>query len=239
MTIKLSTSQSAAWKLAERQMRNWELSRQQKPPSAADAQQPEVQTFVAISRQVGAGGHEIAERVGELLGWPVFDRQILDLMAGEDEMRRRLYQALDERDVNWLEEMVRMMGPEGPTRMDYFHRLVEVVLALARKSHGIFLGRAADLILPSALGLRVRIIAPLAWRLERFAQSNQISENEAKSRITELESERAALIRRHFHVSPDDSERYDLVLNRERWTVDGLAQLIVAAARVKGVIPSR
>lgn len=239
MAIKLSTSQPSIWKLAERQMRNWELTRQQQPPPAVDVQKPDVETFVAISRQFGAGGHEVAERVGELLGWPVFDRQILELMAGEDEMRRRLYQALDERDVNWLEEMVRMMGPEGPTRMDYFHRLVEVVLALARKSHGIFLGRAADLILPGALGLRVRVIAPLKWRIERFAKANQVSEDEAKSRITAMETERAALIRRHFHVSPDDPDRYDLVLNRERWTPDGLAQVIVVAARVKGVIPAR
>lgn len=239
MTIKLSTSQPAAWKLAERQMRNWELSRQQKPPPVADVKTPDVETFVAISRQFGAAGHEVAERVGALLGWPVFDRQILELMAGEDEMRHRLYQALDERDVNWLEEMVRMMGPEGPARMDYFHRLIEVVLALARKSHGIFLGRAADLILPGALGLRVRVIAPLTWRIERFAKANQVTEDEAKSRIKQMEAERAALIRRHFHVSPDDPDRYDLVLNRERWTADGLAQVIVDAARVKGVIPSR
>jgi len=238
MTIKLSTSQPAAWKLAERQMRNWELMRQQKPPPA-EAGEPEVETFVAISRQFGAGGHEVAERVGELLAWPVFDRQILELMSGEDEMRHRLYQALDERDVNWLEEMVRMMGPEGPARMDYFHRLIEVVLALARKGHGIFLGRAADLILPGALGLRVRVIAPLTWRIERLAKANQITENEAKSRITEMETERAALIQRHFHVSPNDPDRYDLVLNRERWTVDGLAQVIVEAARVKGVITPR
>ena len=30
---------------------------------------------IALSRQAGAGGTEVARRVGERLGWPVYDRE--------------------------------------------------------------------------------------------------------------------------------------------------------------------
>jgi hypothetical protein len=78
-------------KLVERQMRNWELSRAQRPVPQPAAPPRQVEDFVTISRLVEAGGQEVAHELGQRLGWPVFDREILQAMAHDDAVRARLY----------------------------------------------------------------------------------------------------------------------------------------------------
>ncbi|RMF79739.1 MAG: hypothetical protein D6744_08860, partial [Planctomycetota bacterium] len=91
-------------RLIEKQIRNWEIARAQRrqTPTEDDSGQA-VAPFVTISRMVGSGGTEIARRLGERLGWPVFDKDLLQKMAGDDRVRVRIYEAMDERDVGWID----------------------------------------------------------------------------------------------------------------------------------------
>ncbi|HQN40363.1 MAG TPA: hypothetical protein PLQ31_12655, partial [Thermoanaerobaculia bacterium] len=57
----------------ERQMQFWELARAQRLATPVESR-PEIEEFIAISRQAGIDGREIANALGERLGWPVFDR---------------------------------------------------------------------------------------------------------------------------------------------------------------------
>ncbi len=109
-------------KVIERQMRNWELARSQRATLPA-LKRKEVENFVALSREVGARGREVAELVSERLGWPVFDRRLLQTMAGNDQTRQRVYATMDERDLGWLEQMLRVVTQPGFVKNDYFHRL--------------------------------------------------------------------------------------------------------------------
>ena len=83
-------------RMFEQKMRNWELGRSQGPGSSAQAPD-ECADYVTISNNVGGGGGDIAHLIGKHLDWPVFDRQILEEMADNDEVRARLYKSMDER----------------------------------------------------------------------------------------------------------------------------------------------
>ncbi len=161
-----SGARSEVAKIVEKQMRNWELSRAQRVPPQPYAPPCDVCDFVCISRAVGSGGSQVATLLGEQLGWPMFDREILQVMARDDKVRTRLFEHLDERDVGWLEDAVRWLIRGASRPEDYFHRLTETILALARQGRAVFLGRGADLILPRDRGLRVRIIASIGRRAE-------------------------------------------------------------------------
>lgn len=76
-------------RLVERQMRNWELQRAQHH-AEAPAQRAGVADFICISRDVGAGGTGLGLTLAERLGWPVFDRDILHTMAGDDSVREQI-----------------------------------------------------------------------------------------------------------------------------------------------------
>lgn len=212
----------------ERQLSNWEIARTQRP-ARPSARREETADFICISRMVGIDGREIAAPLAERLGWPLFDREVLDRMAGDDDVRRRIYRAMDEHDFKWWEAAMSPWVVGRYVMDDYFHRLCEAVLGLARQGRCVFLGRGADLILPSGHGLRVRLVAGLPTRIRALAASRARTEAEARTAIEAEEHARAEFFRRHFHVSPDDPLRYDLMVNRDRLSIEETIDLVLAA----------
>ena len=104
-------------RIVERQLRNWEIARSQKLDRPVEPRTQVVEHFVSVSRAVGLPGEQVAERLHERLGWPVFDREILHAMAGDDAYRERIYRELDEHDENWLDEFVRSAAHRSPRRI--------------------------------------------------------------------------------------------------------------------------
>jgi len=227
---------SAIMRIVERQMRNWELSRAQKPAGPAPAPAAQVEDFVTISRIVGAGGREVAAELGKRLAWPVFDREILQAMAGDDSIRSRLYEHLDERDVGWLEDALRWLVEDGVHKGQYFHRLGETILALARKGRAIFLGRGADLFLPRDRGLRVLLIAPLDHCARAVAKRQNISPALARAEVERVQQERTEFLRSHFGKAADRPTRHDLVFNTAHFSIAEVVELICQALRLRGVL---
>lgn len=235
MASSIHTESPQIDSVVERQMRNWELARQQRGPIPVDGQR-QVAEFITISRAVGLPGREVASLLNLKLGWPMFDREILQAMAGDDECRRQIYEVMDERDLGWLETILKGMRAGVDGREDYFRRLSETVLALARKGHTIILGRAADLILPKDIGLRIRITASRNHCVKSYADLKGVSLEKAAKDVEEIEHERARFVRHHFHIEVNDPSRNDLTFNMERFTVQQVADIILAALRTKGVI---
>ena len=222
-------------RLVERQMRNWELSRAQRPEPEEDAEPP-VQEFVAISRMVGAGGHAVAIALGEQLGWPVFDRELLQVMAGDDRVRSRLYEDLDERDLGWIEDSLRWLVEGTSRKDDYFRRLSETILAIARQGRSVFLGRGADLVLPPGCGLRVYLIASHDHCARSVAGRMGISEVRAHGEVERIQQQRTDFLLRHFGKASVAQARHDMILNTGRFTVAEAVSLICHALRERGVI---
>jgi cytidylate kinase len=222
-------------KIVEKQMRNWELGHAQRVQPHADEAAPDVAEFVTISRAIGSGGSQVAELLGERLGWPVFDREILQAMAGDDQVRTRLYEHMDERDHNWLDATVRWLIGGELRKDDYFYRLTETVLTLARKGPGVFLGRGGDLILPRDRGLRVRVTASPEQRAEALAKRTDSTPALARAEVERIDQERAEFRRHRFGKDANDLTRHDLAINLDRFTVEQAVGLIVAAMSARGM----
>lgn len=221
-------------KVVERQMRNWELARaQHHDPTMAAIDQ--VADFITIANDVGGGGGEIGTLLGERLGWPVFDRQLVTAMAGDDDLRARLYRNMDERDLGWLEEMFRSIMQEEFRKNDYFHRLTETIFCLARRGSAVFVGRAVDLVLPHSKGLRVKVLVSLESRIRRFAETTGMDEKHAAREVDRIARSRTDFIRQHFHRDINDPARFDLLINIERFSDEQAVGLILGALRLRGI----
>ena len=218
----------------ERQMRNWELGRQQAPGPARGAPAETVHHFVAVSRQLGSGGEAIARAVGQELGWQVYNREILDYMAEEDAVQRRIYALQDERHEGWLETIMNALTPERPfKRHDYFHKLARAILTIARNEHAVFVGRGAAFLLPADRGLRVRIISPLELCVANLAGREGLTMEEAEKRVRTAGRERHSFFRAHFVPEPWAADHYDLVLNMECLSPAAAQGVILAALAQK------
>ncbi len=230
-------SSSELSQLVEKQMRNWELARAQcpaEPPTEADRP---VAAYVAISRAVGLPAFKVATFLHERLGWPIFDRDILQVMSGDDVYRRRLYAHMDGRDLGWLEGFVRGLTQSRYTRDDYFRRLSETVLSIARQGHAIFIGRGVSHILPRDTGLAVRLTAPREFCIESYARQKDLSIDAAVGEVAEIEDDRSRYIKNHFHIDWEEPTQYDLVINMEQFPVEATGELILTAACQRALIP--
>jgi cytidylate kinase len=205
--------------LIERQVRNWELSRAQLPRQQEPAPEREVEDFVTISRMFGAGGLTLAAELGNRLGWPVFDKELLQSMACDDQIHTRLYEALDERDVGWIENTLRWLIREGVDKSQYFHQLGQTILALARQGHAIFVGRGAE------------------HCAQTLTERDNIGTALALAEVERIERERKDFLRTYFGKAVSSPTRYDLVLNTCCFTIDQAAELVQQALRLRGMIP--
>ena len=193
--------------------------------------QPRPAAFtVAISRQHGADGTAIAEKLGQRLNWPVYDRDLINHIAKEEGLNAKLVESADERRVGLLEWYLQGLSPHtslGPEAYTQF--LVKTLLALSVHGNCIIVGRGAAQLLPADTTLRVRLVAPLDHRIATIQKKLNLTHEEAALRVQKKDRDRDHFIRATFHKAPDEATGYDLVLNVERFSVDECVDLIAQA----------
>ena len=191
---------------------------------------------VAVSRQHGASGGEVARRLALELGLDFFDREIITEIAQSAHLSARVVSTLDEKDrgvlTDWLAAVASDTYLSPATYRTHLTRLVEVI---ATHGGAVILGRGAHLILQGARALRVLVVAPLEARIAEVSRREGTAEATARQRITEVEAERRAFLARHFHVDSSDLSVFDIVVNTGVLGVAGAVAAARAAVDALGV----
>lgn len=187
---------------------------------------------VAISRQAGSRGADIAREVGQLLDWPVYDHELLNRIAEEKGLTARMLKGLDERPVGWLEQAIQsLVSPHGSLDGRYLTGLLQVLATLSKAGHCVIVGRGASHVMPTETTLSVRVLAPRSSRVAHIQKQKNLSQAEAERWVDEHDQKRMSFVKRHFHADPADPEHYDLVLNSKRLSPHDCATMIVQAVR--------
>ena len=196
--------------------------------------------YVLISREKGAGGHKVAELVGERLGWQVYDREIVDEIAKNTHVHRELIESLDERYRGAIEDLVTsMFNQENIDKTRYEHQVREVMLALGHRGCVVIVGRGGHFILPCKFGLNARLIAPFKTRVQRIAAEQKLALEAAQTEVERSDRDRAKIVRRHFHHEINDQLLYDLIINTEAMSAKATAETILTALYQKlGMTPT-
>ncbi len=185
---------------------------------------------IAISRQSGARGTTTARAVGERLGWAVYDRELVERIAQDMKLQASLLEGVDEKKVSWLQEFMQSLS-SAPVVSDiaYVHRLMKTIASLVAHGDCVLVGRGIVHLLPMETTLRVRLVAPVAWRVAAMSRKLGVSEEEAAVRVAAIDQQRVQFVREHLNKDTTDPSLYDLVLNTERFSVEQCVDLIVEA----------
>jgi cytidylate kinase len=216
---------------AERRMQGWVRREQAQghaatPPGGKVAIGP----YISLSREAGAGGSEIAQLLGEQLGWEVFDKNLLDSIADRYHLSKEMLSLIDETPGNWVYDVLgTWMDPALIPHDKYVMRLGRVVLAAARRGKVILVGRGAQFLLPTEKGLAVRIVAPMAYRVRHIVQQMGETAERARTWVENADRERHDFVRRYFRREVADPHLYDMVVNVDRIGPAGVVQMIIAA----------
>ena len=189
---------------------------------------------IAISREAGSRGSSIAARVGQKLGWQVYNQELLEYIAQEGAFRHDLAAALSPEAAQWAEARLEaLLREENLSQHPGVMDLARIILGLGARGEVILIGRGAGNILPSASTLHVRIIAPLADRIAYMSQWLRLTQEQAAEQVRLRDERRGEFIVTHFHRQATDCYQYDLLLNSGLLGEDLCADLIAQAARAK------
>jgi cytidylate kinase len=219
---------------AERQMQAWALG-QEIAERASRADRPhgrpdQLGDFITISREAGACGGQVAELVGQKLGWEVLDKNLVDHVADRYRLSRPMLEMVDETTADWADTIFgNWFDRKIISHAKYVAHLSQVVLAAARRGSVVLVGRGAQFLLPRDQGLAVRIIAPTGFRVREIVRRHGLDAAEAQRFIARVDRDRRQFVQQFFHRDIDDPHLYDLVINVARRGPAATAEQIVDA----------
>ena len=207
----------------------------------------EKQFVIVIGRQFGSGGHAIGVRLAQLLGIPLYDKEILAHIAEEQGINPERLQKMDE-DLkgNQLLNVGLQTQKFRPfnlgmlfetdtsamiTRDQAFHWQTQKIRELAEEGSYIIIGRCADHILRDHPGMvSVFITAPLATREQRIARLYPDHPRENHQTHLELiqktDKSRASYYGYHTGREWGDISNYHLCVDSSRLGIDGTAEML-------------
>ncbi len=209
------------------------LSRFTQRPETGAGQQTS-RLSIAITRQAGSRGPEIAAAVGLRLGWPVYDHELMKVIAEMRGIHARRLEKYDERCPSWMSEVLAGLSPQPTfTEGNYMRLLTDTITVLGKTGHCVIVGRGAVRVLPPENTLRVRIVAPHLHRVMHVRDRMKVTMAEAERWVDQTDVARAAFLDAHFNVEPEDPLLYDLVINSGTLSTDQCADLIVQGAKTR------
>lgn len=162
---------------------------------------------ISISRQMGSGGDELAERVAAQLKWGRVSYEVINragLAAGAPQV------ALAEIDELGLLNL----RPTAAERRAYQHQVERIIRELAEAGLVVIVGRGSQVILQNQPGvLHVRVVAPLEARLARLQEEKRLSVEAAQARLLKSDQTRARYLWRNYRRRLDDPTLYHLIIN--------------------------
>ena len=184
---------------------------------------------VTISREAGIDAGAYAHAIGQMLGWPVWDHELLELIAGRLRSNVRDLESLDERHVSWIRESLEaFLSFHQVSQSCFVHQLRDVLEELMARGRCIIVGRGAAHICPSKHVLKIRLVAPLDDRIVAFREQTGITDaRHAARELEKIDRERIRFVSDHFHKDSADPATYDIVLNTKHFSEKDCAQLVL------------
>ena len=191
--------------------------------------------LITIGREHGSGGHEVARILADKLGIPCYSKEIVDEAAAKSPFSKEILDTYDEKRVAaFFMPVSHFGGLDGgfQLNMQVAAAQFDAVRSLALENSGIFVGRCADYVLRGKPDLlRVFIRSPLSARVRTVAERKQVSEEQARKYVKEVDKDRSSYYRYYTDQIWGDAQNYDLVIDSSRLGVEGTAEVILSFVR--------
>ncbi|HEX3235407.1 MAG TPA: cytidylate kinase-like family protein [Gemmatimonadales bacterium] len=203
--------------------------------------------LITISRQFGAGGSEVAERVAAALGWRLVDNDLVEQVARRAGLPPEEVAEREERVPRFTERLARTLAAGTPEVFPLVgegrvvprcreHELVKiteaVVAEIAAEGRVVVVGRATAAVLARQRdALHVRLVAPRAFRADNAARRLGITQAQACAMMDETDRMRARYHREYYHRDWNDPLLYHMVINTGMVGIARAAEMVERAGR--------
>jgi cytidylate kinase len=202
--------------------------------------------ILTVSRLYGSGGSEVASIVAKTLGWSLLDNAVVDAVAARMGMSVAEVQAREERvpslverltaamamgSQEWVSPLVAAKRPTDEQMLEVTRHIIEEAIA---RGPIVVVGRGTQEMLAEREDtLHVFCYAPRKALIARTMQREGVSAEEAARLVDDTNKQRDQWVRLHWERDRRAHENYDLSVNTERLGIQGAADLVLAAARIR------
>lgn len=190
--------------------------------------------FITVSREPGSGGKLVAHRLAEHLKFKFYYKEIIDRMSKNHETANEYLEHYDEKESTIIDDFLTgFIHPQLITQDKFVKEMIYFINNLTLKGKCVILGRGANFFTDHRFGFHVRITAPFEFRVEKTMKYEKLSRPKAIERVREVSRERKHFVEKYFSNHIDNSEYYDLVLNRAYYSIDEAVAIIIHAFKKK------
>ena len=202
------------------------------------------QLIITIARQYGSGGREIGELVSEILGIPLYDKQLITDAASEGNLNESVIKRADETAANSLLYTLAMGSNVLDTTMHVGYKMPindrlyllqsKVIKDYAEKGSCVIIGRCSDYVLKDRNDVfRIFIYGDLEHRKMRvMARHPEIKSSQIIDVINKTDKRRASYYNFYTGNKWGKYDNYDIAINSSTLGIEGTARMIADCARL-------
>ena len=199
--------------------------------------------IITIGREFGSGGHEIGNLLATRLDIPLYDNNLIRMVAEKLDIREETARAVDETTLNSflagfifepIEESSRLNGTEyvPPLTQQVYELQCDIIRKLAERGPCIIVGRCADFVLRDHKNcINVFICADWEDRVERIATKYDISQRKAADKIKKMDRERRNYYESHTGQEWGSIDSHHMLLNVSRLGMDRTVDILERICR--------
>lgn len=186
--------------------------------------------IITISRQFGSGGRTIGRMVGEKLGIPCYDQELLEQLAEKSGFAKEYIKERSEYTERggWLANALSGRIGGGMNNQDHLWIAQrELILELAAQGSCIIVGRCADYILQGQADcLNVFVHAGIDQRSERIVKMYGEREDAPEKRLRDKDRRRKAYYQFYTDMEWGKAENYHISLDSGVIGIEKCVQII-------------
>lgn len=192
------------------------------------------QLLIALGREFGSGGREIAEKLGERLGITVYDKNILDEMQERFGFDKKVLDEHEETPVNVLFSR-KIRGFSSSIEEVVAQRQFELIKEKAEKGESfILIGRCGEHVLKDYPNLHTFFIRGEGEKKCRHVMEKyDLDEKDARELMRRRDRQRKNYHNFYCDGKWGDSRNYDLCVNASALGVDGAVELLMKYLELK------
>ena len=199
-------------------------------------EQEEEHFIITLSHEYGSGGRTIARRIAHELGMAYYDSEIIELAAKKGGYSEHFVQENEERIdrtaldklVDWYGDSYSKYQQEESTQKQLFRVESQVIQDIAAKDSCVIVGRLANYVLRDhGNSLHIFITADDIERVNRVMRKENLSEQEAATKILAFAEERKNHCHDFSELEWGNSLSYDITMKSSRYGVDRTAAILI------------
>ncbi|MCC8027256.1 MAG: cytidylate kinase-like family protein [Clostridium sp.] len=190
--------------------------------------------IITIARQFGSGGHEVAQKLSEILNIPLYDRNLVEMAAEKMGQSPVSIEKVDESALTTF--LATYQIPKEPNSVTGYGLSLNdstyvtqtiIIEALARKGPCIIVGRCGDYVLRSYPDLiDVFLCASMEDRVRRIMERYNFSERDAVSAIKSTDRRRKTYYENYTRRKWGNIDSHQMLFNLSRLGMDKTIEII-------------